>query len=210
MIGAASICSAGSRGVEGGEGGGGGGEAFGVLGFGFVGLGAACGGEGAEEVAGERVGWVDLGHGNGSGLKRIWEYGGAYQGSRKMTARRPPVRHPGMRRGDEPGARHGVKNYGRWHEREEPGAGLAAGEAVSAIRRAAGAAARSMRAAVGTCGTTGDGPWWRCLMGGAWDGWFGGQGRMKEIFHEKSDVGRSGAGETTVLPFSEVSVWTAS
>ena len=75
MIGAASICSAGSRGVEGGEGGGGGGEAFGVLGFGLVGLGAACGGEGAEEVSGEWVGWVDLGHGNGSGLKRIWEYG---------------------------------------------------------------------------------------------------------------------------------------
>ena len=57
--------------AEGGEGGGRGGEAFGILGVGFVGLGASCGGEVAEKVAGERVGWVDLGHGNGSRLKKI-------------------------------------------------------------------------------------------------------------------------------------------
>ena len=45
--------------VERGPGGGRGGEPFGVLGLGFVGLGADGGGEGAEEVSGEGVVGVD-------------------------------------------------------------------------------------------------------------------------------------------------------
>ena len=57
--------------AEGGPGGGGGGEACFVLCAGFIGLGAPGGGEGVQEVLGERVVRVDGGfgcHGAGSDL----------------------------------------------------------------------------------------------------------------------------------------------